>query len=101
MYIMPKLQFWNSGQECPWPIYEDFKKLLNDASYHFADDSGQEWGRGYNLVDDAVDLVISNGYDYNAIKRMVSETKSLVDGDMFLRLVVKKLYEMLNLPVQQ
>lgn len=31
------------------PILEEFKKTGMDASYHFADDTGKEWGAGYQL----------------------------------------------------
>ena len=38
-------------------ILENFKTYGIDASYHYADDSGQEWKFAYPLVDKCVKLV--------------------------------------------
>ena len=38
-------------------ILEEFKKAGLDASYHYADDSGQEWKFAYPLVDKCIKLV--------------------------------------------
>ena len=38
-------------------ILEEFKKAGLDASYHYADDSGQEWKFAYPLVDKCMKLV--------------------------------------------
>ncbi len=38
-------------------ILEEFKTYGMDASYHYADDSGQEWKFAYPLVDKCIKLV--------------------------------------------
>ena len=38
-------------------ILENFKTYGMDASYHYADDTGQEWKFAYPLVDKCVKLV--------------------------------------------
>lgn len=38
-------------------ILEEFKTYGMDASYHYADDSGQEWKFAYPLVDRCMKLV--------------------------------------------
>ena len=38
-------------------ILENFKTYGMDASYHYADDSGQEWKFAYPLVDKCIKLV--------------------------------------------
>ena len=38
-------------------ILENFKTCGMDASYHYADDSGQEWKFAYPLVDKCMKLV--------------------------------------------
>ena len=38
-------------------ILEEFKTYGMDASYHYADDSGQEWKFAYPLVDKCMKLV--------------------------------------------
>ena len=38
-------------------ILEEFKTCGMDASYHYADDSGQEWKFAYPLVDKCMKLV--------------------------------------------
>ena len=38
-------------------ILEEFKTCGMDASYHYADDTGQEWKFAYPLVDKCMKLV--------------------------------------------
>ena len=38
-------------------ILEEFKKAGLDASFHYADDTGQEWKFAYPLVDKCMKLV--------------------------------------------
>ena len=41
-------------------VLEKFNKLGNQASCHFADDSGSEWGVGNKLKNEALDLYESH-----------------------------------------
>ena len=41
-------------------VLENFKKLGQLASYHFADDSGKEWDLGYKNQREAEALFIEN-----------------------------------------
>ena len=86
------LPVWRAGTPCPYPHYERFKTLLDDASYHFADDSGSEWALGLEKVQIAADYVAQMRYPYHAIKMMVHEAKSLVTADMVLHRVIEGLY---------
>ena len=83
---------WPAGTECDAPGYQDFKKALNDASYHFADDSSKEWSRGNQCVRYAVQIAIENQYPYWAIERMIREINSLVTLSSFMSIMVNRLY---------
>ena len=87
------MQPWPADTECPYEFYPAFKASLNQASYHFADDSGSEWQKGYRHVDEAVEQIINLQMPFWAIRRMVSDAKSLVDFDTFMAKMLKKLYE--------
>lgn len=83
---------WAAGTECPYDFYPEFKKLLNDASYHFADDSSKEWALGYLLVEDAAAMVADRELPFWVIERMRREAGSMVDTDLFMNKVLAYLY---------
>ena len=41
-------------------VLQKFMKLGNDASYHYADDSGGEWGTAKDLQKQAMELYFAN-----------------------------------------
>ena len=79
------MQPWPPNQECNWEHYSEFKQLLDRASYHFADDSGSEWGQARQCVDDAARLVAARRVPFWAIQRMVADARSLVMLDDFMQ----------------
>jgi hypothetical protein len=85
-------QIWRADTECPYEFYPTFKKLLDFASYHFADDSSEEWSKGYVMVQEAAELLVTNKVPFWAIKRMTKETKSLVDLDTLMQKMLVVLY---------
>lgn len=87
------MKIWPAGTDCPHPAYQQFKDALNSASYHLADDSGREWNKGYILVHKAVDIAIEHQWPFWAIKRMITEIKSMVDVDLFMSKMLQKLYQ--------
>lgn len=86
------MDIWRAGTECGHPSYESFKEALNQASYHYADDSGLEWSKARVELDAAVEIAIQNQYPFWAIKRMFGEIKPLVDLDSFMGRLLTKLY---------
>jgi hypothetical protein len=86
------MQPWPAGTECPHVMYSEFKDLLNQASYHFAADSGSEWAAGYQYVESAAKLVINYKVPFWAIKRMVADAKSMVDLHTLMQKVLTLLY---------
>lgn len=83
---------WPADTECPYEFYPKFKASLNQASYHFADDTGNEYQKGYRHIDEAVKQIVDLQMPYWAIRRMVSDAKSLVDFDSFMAKLLKHLY---------
>jgi len=71
---------------------DQFQKLLNDASFHYADDSGGEWGRGAQLVIDAVKVVIENKWRFWQIKEAHRESAPLVTFDQVMEQVCNIAY---------
>ena len=41
-------------------ILKDFESACDSASYHFADDTGKEWGTAQNYVAKAKDIASAN-----------------------------------------
>lgn len=71
---------------------DQFQKLLNDASFHYADDSGGEWGQGAQLVIDAVKVVIENKWRFWQIKEAHRESAPLVTFDQVMEQVCNIAY---------
>ena len=57
-------------------ILEQFKKLGMDASFHFADDTGSEWGLAYRDQEKALDLYLKN-------PSLQEEMKEIAKGFIF------------------
>ncbi len=71
---------------------EQFQKLLNDASYHYADDSGSEWSRGAKLVLEAAQLAITNKWRFWQIKEAHREAAPLVSFEQVMEQVCNLAY---------
>ncbi len=71
---------------------DEFQKLLSDASYHYADDSGGEWGRGAQLVVEAAKLVIANKWRFWQIQEAHRETAPLVTFDQVMEQICNVAY---------
>lgn len=85
------MQIWKSGIECPEVGYQDLKAYLNQASYHFADDNGNEYQKGSFNVQKAADLAIAQDWPMWAIQRMFREINPLVTWDQFLTKYIDQL----------
>lgn len=71
---------------------DQFQKLLNDASYHYADDSGGEWGRGAQLVIDAAKVAIENKWRFWQIQAAHREGAPLVTFDQVMEQICNVAY---------
>jgi hypothetical protein len=89
-YIM---QIWKAETECPHPLYQDFKKYINRASYNHADDSIKEWGSATDCISKAADIAIEADYPYWAMERMWREIKPLASWTGFMHTYITKLKE--------
>jgi hypothetical protein len=87
------MQPWRADTECPYPMYQEFKMLLNQASFHYADDSGTEWKSATACISKAAEVAIAADYPYWAIERMWSEIKPLASWDGFMNIYINKLKE--------
>lgn len=86
------MQPWPAGTECPFEFYPEFKALLNQASYHYADDSGNEWQKGSLCLKDAANMAADLELPFWIIDRVVRETKSLITLDTFMSKMLNYLY---------
>jgi hypothetical protein len=75
---------WPAGSVCPEDGYADFAKALNDASHHFADDSGKEWGQANRCMERAVEIAANETWPYWVMKRMHKEVAPLPSFDSFM-----------------
>lgn len=66
-----------SLQSAHWPGHQDFVKLINDASYHFADDTTREWSLGREKLRKAAEILVANGWRFWMIQRVWAEIKPL------------------------
>ena len=88
---MNAVQPWASGTPCPVEGYSDFAKALKQASYHFADDSGKEWGSANACMDRAAEIAVNAAWPYWAMKRMYQEIGTLPTFDNFMGVYCKRL----------
>lgn len=88
---MKPVKPWPTGSACPEPAYPDFAKALKQASHHFADDSGKEWGAAHDCMDQAVSIAIEARWPHWAMKRMYREIGPLPSFDDFMERYCKVL----------
>ena len=68
----------------------DMVKLLSDASYHFADDSANEWGRGREKMRWFAEAANTNRLCYAAIVALHRDQPQLVTLDQVIDAVLKE-----------
>lgn len=61
---------------------------LSKASYHYADDSGGEWGNADALVREAAIIVNTHALGYSAIRALHSHKPQLVPFDQFMNTIL-------------
>jgi len=66
--------------------------LFQQASFHFADDTGSEWDRAYWRLDRAAEIIVEQRYPLYRIKELVRTSDSLIDIDTILTRVLKQAY---------
>jgi len=66
--------------------------LFQQASFHFADDTGSEWDRAYWCLDRAAEIIVEQRYPLYRIKELVRTSDSLIDIDTILTRVLKQAY---------
>lgn len=88
---MKAVQPWPANTVCPEPDYPDFAKALNQASHHFADDSGKEWSAANACMDRAAEIAANAAWPYWAMKRMYQEIRPLPTFDDFMGVYCKRL----------
>ena len=67
--------------------------LFQQASFHFADDTGSEWDRAYWRLDRAAEIIVEQRYPLYRIKEIVKASDSLIDIDTILTRVLKQAYK--------
>jgi len=85
------IQSWKAETECPHPMYQEFKKFINQASYHHADDSSKEWGEAILCLSKAADVAIEADFPYWAMERMWHEINPLASWNGFMHTYITKL----------
>jgi hypothetical protein len=76
---------WPAGAVCPEADYAAFAEALNNASHHFADDSGKEWGAANRCMERAAGIAINARWPYWAMQRMHKEIAPLPRFDDFMQ----------------
>lgn len=75
---------WARDAECPLEGFQEFKKCLNDASYHHAG-SQQEWVLASNCIKKAAEIAIEQDWPYWVMDRMFREIAPLVEWGQFMQ----------------
>lgn len=88
---MSAVKPWPAGSVCPEPDYAAFAEALKQASYHFADDSGKEWGRANLCMATAASYAINAAWPYWVMKRMYREIAPLPTFDSFMDVYCRQL----------
>lgn len=81
---MRQVKPWAAGSVCPEQDYPDFANALKQASHHFADDSGREWGEAHTHMKRAAEIAASASWPYWTMKRMYGEIAPLPNFDAFM-----------------
>ena len=71
-------------------------KLLSKSSYHYADDSGGEWGAAREAKEKAADIMIEDGWSGSSIYEVSKWAKPIFPASDMTNLVISKLQEKLN-----
>lgn len=71
---------------------DEFQKLLNSASFHYADDSTSEWGLGAKMVVEAAKIAIDNKWRFWQIKEAHRESAPLVSFDQIMEQICNVAY---------
>jgi hypothetical protein len=79
----------------------EIQKLLSQASYHYADDSTQEWQKADWYLSLAADKIIEYQLPHWKIKQMVRDAGNLIDPDTLVSTVIKRLYSSLDWPARK
>ena len=87
---------WPAGSVCPEQGYADFADALKQASHHYADDSGKEWGSADGCMKGAAEIAASASWPYWAMKRMYAEIAPLPSFDNFMGIYCKLLLHRLD-----
>lgn len=66
-------------------------KLLLDASYHYADDSGKEWAIARERVNEAARIVNELKLGFAACEHLYKHTSQLVSFEQFMNAILKDL----------
>lgn len=78
---------WN---KTPEDILLSIVKKLSDASYHYADDSASEWGRGKELIREAATLCNQHKLSYSACLYLYSHKTQLVSFEQFMDAILNE-----------
>jgi len=84
---------WPAETECPLEGFAEFKKLLDDASYHNATPGTGEMGLARAAERRAAELAIEKEWPLWVMQRMFGEIKPLVEYNGFLQTYVNILFE--------
>ena len=84
---------WPADTVCPEKDYPAFAEELKQASHHYADDSGKEWGQANLCMERAADTAINAAWPYWAMKRMYREIAPLPSFDSFMEAYCRKLLD--------
>jgi hypothetical protein len=79
--------------------YEEFKalkpemvELLRTASYHYADDTGKEWGAAGRAMDDFVNKAVEHELSYYHLDDIYREADPLVPFSAIIDALLRKAY---------
>ena len=78
-------------QNTPPETLAKIVKCLSDASYHYADDSGREWGKARELVVEAAALVNAHSLNFDAMHYLHADKPQLVSLSTFVNTVLQEL----------
>jgi len=68
-------------------------KMLSDASFHYADDSGKEWGKGRLALDIAASKCVQLKLSYDALELLYKDKPQLVSFSQFMDHILSGLRE--------
>lgn len=89
---MPRsIRPWPANAECPEPGFADFKRFLNQASYHNAAEGTGEAGDAHYNVQCAAQIAIIQDWPYWVMDRMFREIAPLVAWESFMQFYINEL----------